>query len=274
MLSELYYPCTIIGLSETRLINNKDSLINTDIPGYTLISQPTNSSAGGVGLYVKQDLNYTLRTKLSLSNSDFESLWIEIDNQSYKSFICGIIYRHPNSDISSFMDYLNSTVEKIHREKKNCAILGDFNIDLLKYDSHQITDDFINTLGALFFQPYILQPTRITDHSATLIDNIFFNSIDQHTIADNLVYDITDHLSNFLIIRNSFSAFTQSNAFIRDYSKFDQTALYNEVKAVDWSETLSSCCDPNSLFNKFHSTISKIVNNHIPLKSFLRLSQE
>ena len=76
------------------------------------------------------------------------------------------------------MDYLNSTVEKIHRKKKNCAILGDFNIDLLKYGSHQITDDFINTLGTLFFQPYILQPTRITDHSATLIDNIFFNSID------------------------------------------------------------------------------------------------
>ena len=78
------------------------------------------------------------------------------------------------------------------------------------------------------------------------------------------MYDITDHLSNFLIIRNSFSAFTQSNAFIRDYSKFDQTALYNEVKAVDWNETLSSYGDPNSLFNKFYSTISKIVDNHIP----------
>ena len=93
-------------------------MINTDIPGYTFISQPTDSSAGGVGLYVKQDLNYNIRTKLSLSNSDFESLLIEIDNQSHKNFICGIIYRHPNSDISSFMDYLNSTVEKIHREKK------------------------------------------------------------------------------------------------------------------------------------------------------------
>ena len=87
------------------------------------------------------------------------------------------------------------------------------------------------------------------------------------------MYDITDHLSNFLIIRNSFSAFTQSNAFIRDYSKFDQTALYNEVKAVDWSETLSSCCDPNSLFNKFHSTISKIVDNHIPLKKLSKTQQ-
>ena len=52
--------------------------------------------------------------------------------------------------------------------------MGDFNIDLLKFESHSATDGFLNTLGSNFFQPYILQPTRITDHSATLIDNIFF----------------------------------------------------------------------------------------------------
>ena len=112
-----------------------------------------------------------------------------------------------------------------------------------------------------------------TDHSATSIDNIFFNSIDKHTFAGNLVYDITGHLSNFLILRNSPSASTQSNALVRDYSKFDQTALYNEGKAVDWSEILSSCCDPNRLFNKFHSTISKIVDNHIPLKKSSKTQQ-
>jgi hypothetical protein len=59
-------------------------------------------------------------------------------------------------------------------------MMGDFNIDLLKYNSHQETDDFINALCTLFFHPQILQPTRVTDHSATdhsatLIDNIFFN---------------------------------------------------------------------------------------------------
>jgi hypothetical protein len=56
--------------------------------------------------------------------------------------------------------------------------MGDFNIDLLKYEEHQQSDEFINALGTYSFQPYILQPTRITDHSETLIDNIFFNSID------------------------------------------------------------------------------------------------
>ena len=67
----------------------------------------------------------------------------------------------------------NYKADRINRENKTCIIMGDFNIDLLKFESHSATDGFLNTLGSNFFQPYILQPTRITDHSATLIDNIF-----------------------------------------------------------------------------------------------------
>ena len=40
---------SIIGLSETKLIYNKDSLINTGILGYNFIYQPTISGAGGLG---------------------------------------------------------------------------------------------------------------------------------------------------------------------------------------------------------------------------------
>ena len=53
--------------------------------------------------------------------------------------------------------------------------MEDFNSNLLKFEVHPPTDDFVDTIGSYFFQPQILQPTRITDQSATLIDNIFFN---------------------------------------------------------------------------------------------------
>jgi len=88
--------------------------------------------------------------------------------------ICGIIYRHPDSNVEAFQEYLNSTIEWIHRENKYCMIMGDFNLDLLKFEHHPATDHFMHTLGTSFFHPHILQPTRITDHSAILIDNIFF----------------------------------------------------------------------------------------------------
>ena len=53
----------------------------------------------------------------------------------------------------------------------------------------------------VFFHPHILQPTRITDHFATLIDNIFFNSIEHIAISGNVVYDLSDHL--FFIVNST-----------------------------------------------------------------------
>ena len=97
--------------------------------------------------------------------------------------------------------------------------MGDFNLDLLQIQSHAETDDFMNILGSSFFQPQILQPTRITDHSATLIDNIFFNSLEHFTISGNLAYDITDHLPNFLIF-NKFNTLPGNiKLYKRGYSK-------------------------------------------------------
>ena len=50
------------------------------------------------------------------------------------------------------------------------------------------------------FGPHIVKPTRVIHPTAPLIHNIFFNSIDFHTVSGNVVYDLSDHLPNFLII--------------------------------------------------------------------------
>ncbi len=86
----------------------------------------------------------------------------------------------------------------------------------------------MNILGTYFFQPHILQPTRITHHSETVIDNIFLNSIEHFLISGNLVYDLTDHLPNFLIIKKFSSLATNVKIFKTDYSNFDETALVKQ----------------------------------------------
>ncbi len=77
--------------------------------------------------------------------------------------------------------------------------MDDFNINLLNFEDCQITEEFINTIVSYDFLPHILQPTRITDHTATLIDNILFNSNEFFSISGNLVCDLTDHLPLFFI---------------------------------------------------------------------------
>lgn len=60
------------------------------------------------------------------------------------------LYRHPHGNISTFMDYLNSTIEKVHRERKHCIVMGDLNIDLLKCEEHQQSDLLFLTLAISF----------------------------------------------------------------------------------------------------------------------------
>ena len=62
--------------------------------------------------------------------------------------------------------------------------MGDFNINLFNYDSHTKTADFINLMFSYSYAPFINKPTRITEQSSTLIDNIFVNNYNDNTVAD------------------------------------------------------------------------------------------
>ena len=49
--------------------------------------------------------------------------------------------------------------------------------------------------------PYILHPTRVTDHSATAINNIFSNNFEHETVSGNIITQIADHLPQFLHLK-------------------------------------------------------------------------
>ena len=105
-------------------------------------------------------------------------------------------------DINSFNEkYFNNTVAKITEEKKICYLAGDFNIDLLKSDSDNHTKDFFDTLTSNLFVPHITLPTRITNRSQTLIDNIFSNNPEfENCTSGNFTFSISDHLAQFLYL--------------------------------------------------------------------------
>ena len=67
-------------------------------------------------------------------------------------------------------DYLNEPLDKLSKENKTIFLLGDFNINLLNYDIHLTTNEFLDSFSCHYFLPYILQPSRVTTNSKTLID--------------------------------------------------------------------------------------------------------
>ena len=127
-------------------------------------------------------------------------------------------------DVLEFNNHLNQMLEKVSKEQKQISLLGDFNINLLNYNVHQPTNDFLGSLASNSIISYILQPTRLTSHSKTFIDNIFSNILPSEIISGNLTATISDNLPQFLFAPNIFSnpSYSKSNIFERGWSKFNK----------------------------------------------------
>ena len=107
ILQELELAFSIIAITETRITNAKLTQLNFNynIPGYVFEFLPTPLSAGGVGMYIREDYNYHVIEKYSCE--DFQSLFVEIITPNKKKIICGVLYRqhnHPDSFLKYFYD--------------------------------------------------------------------------------------------------------------------------------------------------------------------------
>ena len=113
-----------------------------------------------MGIYAKENLNVIEQDDLKEISDSLEIIWIEINMDKTKNIICGCAYRHPNTDISVFTNYISKCLRKINEENKLCYLSGDFNIDLLKYDSSNKHRGFLNMMTSSGFLPHIIHPIR------------------------------------------------------------------------------------------------------------------
>ena len=114
---------------------------------------------------------------LSINNSEMESCFIELINTHNSNVLIGVVYKPPSASYDHFSEHINGILENISNENIKCYLMGDFNINLLQYDTNNTVLNFIDMLSSQSFYPTINKPTRITESSATLIDNILTNDL-------------------------------------------------------------------------------------------------
>ena len=255
----------VLCISETSQKENCNFKLNVTIDGY---KQPfcigSKTSRGGVAIYVKDDLNVLLRSDLSENTMSYEAVWIELI-QKNKNIICGCIYRHPNSDFIQFSEYFEKTLSKVTKENKECYISGDFNVDILNYNQNKISTDFLNSISSAGFLPSILEPTRLTDNSSTLIDNIFTNNIKQSSISGNILISFADHLTQFISVHKTIVKSKPKNILKRDFSNFNDQSFKDDVSIQTWN--CLTINDTNKKFEDFLWRVEGCVNRHAPMKN-------
>ena len=146
--------------------------------------------------------------------------------------------------------------------------MGDFNIDLMKNNVHKQTKDFIDMMFTNALIPLINKPTRITSHSATLIDNIFSNKFnnDKKVIQGNLTTDISDHFAQFHIMGSTLKQDTNTEyMLIRIKNQTNLEKYSNAVNDFDWSK-IQEYSDCNQAYNFFADSLKKIFNQSFPVQ--------
>lgn len=168
-----------------------------------------------------------------------ESCWVQIDaGKNNKTLIIGCIYKHPTCNLEQFRNQLSNIIKILNPNSHEIYIFGDINIDFLKYNEHSQTEEFLDMLFANNVLPIITKPTRLTDHTATLIDHIYTNSLQNFT-AGILTVDITDHLSIFCVIETQPPR-NKNKRYFRDYSKFKNELFLDDINLIDWQEILKT----------------------------------
>ena len=212
---------------------------NIDILGYNIEHTPTESKAGGCLLYISNKIPYKLQNNLNVyCPKQLESVLIEVLLSNKPSQIIGTIYKHPSMNVSTFTnDHLKNMLNAIHHENKSTLLTGDFNVNLINYNKRG-TYNFLELLCNHNFTPQITLPTRGTEKSATLIDNIFVNNPSFKYLSGNITTSISDHLPQFIILENfkgSNLKREQISTTYRDFRYFNIDSFKRNLQEINWN---------------------------------------
>ena len=207
----------ILAFSETKL--NASSSV-PHLKGFNFERNDSTSAAGGVALYLSEKIQYTVNNELALNLPHCEDLWVTITNDSSSSskpntlekLVIAVIYRHPGRKYDEFREKLCDQLLSLDRQKIKYYIVGDMNIDLLKYNIASNVTNYLNAIHASGCNVFIDKPTRITSHSATCIDHVYSNLS-------------TDKLNNFIIeaeLSDHFGTLTKIESLFNHSKKTEE----------------------------------------------------
>ncbi|XP_066019612.1 uncharacterized protein [Pocillopora verrucosa] len=219
--------------SETWLSNSiQDEEIH--LPGYNCVRRDREGKqGGGVVIYCRESLNFTGQEDLMNAN---ESVWIKINRTRCKPLIIGNVYRPPDQPVDTFLDNLNESLSRIDSTSDK-VLLGDFNIDFSvqqKNANFPLKRKLRGITEAFDLKQLIMEPTRSTEYSETLIDLVFTNS--HHKVVESGVFDLglSDHSLVYCVLKSGRPRVAPKTIEYRSYKNYNKSTIANEMRERDY----------------------------------------
>ena len=258
----------IIGLTETHITSRNYLTFNPSIPGYSFEYVPMPLSAGSVAIhiytYIKDHFNDRVLEKTSYVS--YQAMWIEIQfSKRKKCYLWN--YMQTTYSSEKFQEHFDSAIEQYSAFDKPIYIMGDFNINFLRFESCRFANNFLLSLQSYAFAHVIDKPTRVSSGSATLIDNVLINQFNGQVSGGNIVSDISDHFSQFCLLPLGDVKVTKMSNCPKycDFSSFSQDMFLHDLNQIMW-ESNDDVHDIDQLFFSFFSKVNRMINKPAPLK--------
>ena len=260
-----------------------DLLIEGFHPPITKAPFRSSNKGGGLAIYVNcstcnehdielLDINCGVN-----DNHGFEYMFVKLNigpsssRNNQKSFIIGNFYRSPSLKPKLFLEDFQNILNQLNRHKnKHIVLLGDLNIDLIKHDTDSNSQNLIDITTSHGFLQIISRPTRITDHSAKLIDHIYTNQIHSITSSGIITLDISDHLATYtnIALDDNVHHFThnENSAEYRSVNAANLANFRENINNEAW-DNVAQETSTQIKYDKFIDMYSTNYNNSFPTKS-------
>ena len=245
-------------------MEHKLSMIN--IPNYIVGScfMRKANIHGGSCLLVREDILFD--ELVDLKNKSKE-LIIECSAVKLKklNIIVINIYRSPAGDIKEFMVILDEILDETFKKytQYKITLCGDFNIDLLNKTDERVKN-FICLLKSYNFLQTIKEPTRVTDRSSTLIDNIFVNFEEYQSRV--ITTALSDHHGQEVEFGTQDNAIRKTNK--RQVQKLTEPTLHNiqiSMQNICWPNIMDTV-DPVLNLERLLYTVKMAILEHSPVR--------
>jgi hypothetical protein len=137
---------------------------------------------------------------------------------------------------SEYCARLNHAIGLGYQVSENIVISGDLNSDLMSLNHNKLID----TMRLFSLKNVIEKPTRVTNHSKTLLDPIIVSDRINYVFADvfTLPDNISDHDASVVTIQCSKNI---SRSFKREMWQFQQInneKFEEKLNEINWNEKL------------------------------------
>ena len=265
LLVEINFCFKVICITESCCFDDLHTSNRYQLPNYVSIHQVRKNckTGGGITVFVHKELIYNIRHDLSVNDEDTEAPCLEMRHQKSKNIFINTIYRQPFGNKKDFENYLGKFLEKT--KTKIIYLLGDFNLNLLNYDTNCKVKSYCNTAFSHNFIPIINKPTCVTNHNATIIDHILTNSFDSKIDTGILKVDISDNFLIFFTSKSINVKTSQDPVFVTkcDINPFTLSLLKEKILKVDWG-LLHTIKDPNEAYKIFLNVFSNLYEIAFP----------